>query len=96
MKTLHFERSNFKGSRDCAGRSHSRNLAPDIATAQRQQVEAAGLNQIRFAWAGALQPQQAHYYRLQGPSVLVEYDNTQNTTLLVEFNLLHSTLEGNC
>ncbi|NEQ44946.1 MAG: DUF3500 domain-containing protein [Leptolyngbya sp. SIOISBB] len=53
-------------------------MAPDIATAQWRQVEAAGLNQIRFAWAGALQPQQAHYYRLQGPLVLVECGNTQN------------------
>jgi hypothetical protein len=54
------------------------NLAPDLATAQWQQIQSAGLSQIRFAWAGALEPQQAHYYRFHGPSVLVEYDNTQN------------------
>jgi hypothetical protein len=54
------------------------NLAPDVATAQWQKIQSAGLNQIRFAWAGALEPQQAHYYRFHGPSVLVEYDNTQN------------------
>jgi hypothetical protein len=54
------------------------NLTPDLATAQWQQIQSAGLSQIRFAWAGALEPQQAHYYRFHGPSVLVEYDNTQN------------------
>ena len=33
---------------------------------------------IRFAWAGALEPGAGHYYRLAGPRFLVELDNTQN------------------
>ncbi|MGW4470360.1 DUF3500 domain-containing protein [Nonomuraea sp. NPDC004354] len=31
-----------------------------------------------FAWAGPLSPGAGHYYRLQGPGLLIEYDNTQN------------------
>jgi hypothetical protein len=36
-----------------------------------------GLNLLHFAWAGGLEPGQGHYYRVQGPSLLAEYDNTQ-------------------
>ena len=44
------------------------------------EIEAAGLNNMRFAWAGAQQPGvgNPHYYRLQGPGIIIEYDNTQN------------------
>ena len=41
-------------------------------------VTAAGLDQITFAWAGPLTPGAKHYYRVQGPTFLIEYDNTQN------------------
>jgi hypothetical protein len=36
------------------------------------------LGDLHFAWAGGLEPGEGHYYRLQGPTFLVEYDNTQN------------------
>ena len=35
------------------------------------------LDQLRFAWAGSIEPGQPHYYRVQGSRLLVEYDNTQ-------------------
>ena len=38
----------------------------------------AGFENVGFAWAGSLEPGQPHYYRVQGPSFLIEYDNTQN------------------
>lgn len=41
-------------------------------------IENAGLGNLTFAWAGSLQPGSGHYYRIQGPTVLIEYDNTQN------------------
>ena len=37
-----------------------------------------GIEKVRIAWAGGAQPGQPHYYRLMGPTFLVEYDNTQN------------------
>jgi len=41
-------------------------------------IRAAGIENLSFAWAGSLQPGTGHYYRIQGPSLLIEYDNTQN------------------
>lgn len=52
--------------------------APDIAAARFDRVRAAGLGNIYFAWAGGFEKGQPHYYRIQGPSFLVEYDNVQN------------------
>jgi len=51
---------------------------PEIAEADRKKIEAAGWQNITFAWAGSLEPGQGHYYRIQGPTFLLEYDNTQN------------------
>ena len=50
----------------------------ELAEADWKQVKAAGWGKIHFAWAGGLQPGQGHYYRVQGPSFLLEYDNTQD------------------
>jgi hypothetical protein len=36
------------------------------------------LNVVHFAWAGGTAPGEPHYYRLQGPRLLIEWDNTQN------------------
>ena len=41
-------------------------------------LQASGIDGIRFAWAGGMERGQPHYYRLQGPTFLVEYDNTQD------------------
>jgi Protein of unknown function (DUF3500) len=38
----------------------------------------ATLNAVHFAWAGGTAPGEPHYYRLQGPRLLIEWDNTQN------------------
>jgi len=51
---------------------------PEVAEADRKKIEAAGWENITFAWAGSLEPGQGHYYRIQGPTFLLEYDNTQN------------------
>jgi hypothetical protein len=50
----------------------------DIATKRLDAVRAAGLNTIKFAWMGGLERRQGHYYRIQGSTFLIEYDNTQN------------------
>ncbi len=41
-------------------------------------MDQAGFEKVRFAWAGGMQPGQPHYYRVHGPTLLIEYDNTQN------------------
>jgi hypothetical protein len=37
-----------------------------------------GLDQLCFGWAGPVEPGAGHYYALSGPSLLIEYDNTQD------------------
>jgi hypothetical protein len=38
----------------------------------------AGLEAVRFAWAGGARPGEGHYYSVLGPTFLLEYDNTQD------------------
>jgi len=40
-------------------------------------ITKAGIENLSFAWAGGLQYGLPHYYRIQGPMLLIEYDNTQ-------------------
>jgi len=54
------------------------NLRTELAEAQRARIREAGLGAIHFAWAGPLEPGHAHYFRLHGPRLLIEHDNTQN------------------
>jgi len=53
-------------------------MAADIAAERQAKLKKAGLEKIGFAWAGPLEKGQKHYYRVQGPTFLIEYDNTQN------------------
>jgi hypothetical protein len=53
-------------------------MAPDIASDRMAKVRTAGLENVTFAWAGPLERGQKHYYRVQGPTFLIEFDNTQN------------------
>jgi hypothetical protein len=50
----------------------------DVADMRMNQIEKEGKKHIHFAWAGGENQGEPHYYRLQGPSFLLEYDNTQN------------------
>ncbi|MGD9509523.1 MAG: DUF3500 domain-containing protein [Geminicoccaceae bacterium] len=51
-------------------------LAPDYATPLGQALRAAGIDTLHFAWAGGTTPDRLHYYRLHGPTLLIEYDRT--------------------
>jgi hypothetical protein len=54
------------------------NMREEVARAQREKVEKSGVASIRFAWAGGTRVGEGHYYRIQGPTFVIEYDNTQN------------------
>jgi hypothetical protein len=49
-----------------------------VATPHLDRLQAAGFENIIFAWAGTLEAQRPHYYRLQGPTFLLEHDNSRN------------------
>lgn len=50
-------------------------------------IEKAGMDNLSFAWAGGLKYGEPHYYRIQGPMLLIEYDNIQNNA-----NHVHSVV----
>ena len=53
-------------------------MADDIAAERMAQLNKAGLEKIAFAWAGEVERGKKHYYRVQGPTFLIEFNNTQN------------------
>ncbi len=62
-------------------------MSADIAAERLARLRSAGVEKIAFAWAGATDSGagKKHYYRIQGPTFLVEFDNTQN-----DANHIHS------
>jgi len=66
-------------------REYAQRHRAELAADDLQRIEQAGFAKIRFAWAGGTDPGQGHYYRIHGPTFLVEYDNTQNNA-----NHIHS------
>ena len=44
----------------------------------RKKIYDAGLENLYFAWAGVTDKSDGHYYRIHGPMLLIEFDNTQN------------------
>jgi hypothetical protein len=58
--------------------TYTSSMAPDLASERLAQVKSGGVEKITFAWAGQTELGKKHYYRIQGPTFLIEYDNTQN------------------
>jgi len=57
---------------------YAERLRPELAGNDLGKILKAGVDKIGFAWAGDLERGMPHYYRIQGPTFLIEYDNTQN------------------
>jgi hypothetical protein len=49
-----------------------------LANMRMKMVATEDKNEIRFGWAGGLVKGEPHYYRIQGKTFLIEFDNTQN------------------
>ena len=52
--------------------------ASAVANQAWTDITDAGLDQVCFGWAGPVERGAGHYYALSGPSLLIEYDNTQD------------------
>jgi hypothetical protein len=57
---------------------HAATLPDAVARERLARLKAAGLEKVTFAWMGGLDKGEGHYYRVQGPTFLIEFDNTQN------------------
>jgi hypothetical protein len=53
-------------------------LPGPLADHQAERVMGERLEAVHFGWAGGTGPGQPHYYRIQGPRLLIEYDNVQD------------------
>ncbi|MEV0643948.1 DUF3500 domain-containing protein [Phytomonospora sp. NPDC050363] len=59
-------------------------LPPRLAAIERESLRP---DELRFAWEGPAERGGGHYYRIQSPGLLIEYDNTQN-----DANHVHTVL----
>jgi hypothetical protein len=64
-----------------------KNYELGFSTTLMNKISKAGIENLSFAWAGSLKPGKGHYYRIQGPMLLIEFDNTQNNA-----NHIHSVV----
>ncbi|MDH3272084.1 MAG: DUF3500 domain-containing protein [Gemmatimonadota bacterium] len=53
-------------------------MADGISEVRFARIADGEIRRTSFAWAGSVEAGEPHYYRVQGPTFLIEYDNTQN------------------
>lgn len=58
-------------------KAYAANLTDDVAKDRLSAIDEAGFDKVKFAWAGADKPGIGHYYRVQGPTFLIEFINVQ-------------------
>lgn len=57
--------------------SFLRHLQPGIINQEIREIDESGIGKIYFAWMGSLDPTEKHYFRVHGPTFILEYDNAQ-------------------
>ena len=65
--------------------SYAQDMPIEVAKAWLDEIASAGSENVQFAWAGPADRSQGHAYRVQGPTFLIEFNNTQNNA-----NHIHS------
>jgi hypothetical protein len=65
--------------------SYASDMPAEVAQAWLNEIEHAGIDSVKFGWWGPGERTQPHHYRIQGPTFLVEFNNTQNNA-----NHIHS------
>ena len=65
--------------------SYAMDMPIEVAKAWLDEIASAGSDNVQFAWAGPADRSQGHAYRVQGPTFLIEFNNTQNNA-----NHIHS------
>jgi len=70
--------------------AYAANMPAELGAARLAAIKEAGIAKVHFAWAGPDQPGIGHYYRVQGPTFLVEFINTQPDAAGNPANHIHS------
>jgi len=69
---------------------YANNLPVDVAKTRMDAINREGLGKVHFAWAGADKPGIGHYYRIQGPTFVIEFVNVQPDSAGNPANHIHS------
>jgi hypothetical protein len=59
---------------------HARCFRLELGDEILNKIIAAGWDTVNFAWAGGLAPDAAHYYRIQGPTFVIEFSVSRGAT----------------
>jgi len=70
--------------------AHTEKKRAEVSAELWSKIEQAGFDKIHYAWAGPDRPGIGHYYRVQGPTFLVEFVNTQPDSAGNPANHIHS------
>jgi hypothetical protein len=70
--------------------SYADRMPEDVASVEMCEVQNVGMEQIYFAYAGEPEPGKPHTYRIQGPTVLIEFLNIQADSANNPANHIHS------
>lgn len=54
-----------------------RRIPDDLADEETAKYAGPLVEDLSFSWAGGTEPGEPHYYRVEGPRLVAEYDNTQ-------------------
>lgn len=65
--------------------SYVEDVPMEVGQAWLKEIKEAGPENVKFAWFGPADRSQPHAYRIQGPTFLIEFNNTQNNA-----NHIHS------
>jgi hypothetical protein len=70
--------------------AYAANMPADVANDRLEAIKSAGIEKLQFAWAGAEKPGVGHYYRVEGPTFLIEFVNVQPDSAGNQANHIHS------
>jgi hypothetical protein len=71
-------------------KAYADRMPADVAEAELRRVKEAGLDKVHFAYQGGLEQGQAHTYRVQGPTFVIEFLNVQADSAKNPANHIHS------
>lgn len=58
--------------------TYAAEMPQEVGDAWLAEIDKAGVEKVHFAWSGADDRSKPHAYKVQGPTFLVEFNNTQN------------------
>ncbi|MBL8829823.1 MAG: DUF3500 domain-containing protein [Planctomycetaceae bacterium] len=70
--------------------AYADNMPESVAAKRLAEINEAGWDKVYFSWAGADKPGVGHYYRVQGPTFLIEFVNVQPDAAGNPANHIHS------